>query len=72
MVITFDREIMLRTGITRDLPVGSMWICISQPSIESNVKQVALGSFAFWALDYQGDLFFRAGVKDDNPQGYQS
>lgn len=69
LVLTFDGELILRTNITRENPIGIGWVTINPPSLESNVRQVALGSCSIWAIDNQGDLYFRAGVREENPRG---
>jgi len=69
VVITFDGDIKLRLNISRDNPTGSSWVIVSQPTLVSNIRQIVIGTYAFWALDNQGGLFFRAGVRTELPQG---
>ena len=69
IVITCDGDIKLRLSISRENPIGSSWVIVVQPSLVTNIRQIAIGSYAFWALDNQGGLFFRAGVRSELPQG---
>ena len=69
LIIILIGEIKLRLNISRDNPIGTSWAVIAQPLIESNIRQTVLGSYTFWALDNQGNLYFRSGVRQEHPQG---
>lgn len=59
----------MRTGITRETPWGSGWVLIEQPSDKSGIKEIGAGNKVFWAIDYQGNVYYRAGITNQVPQG---
>lgn len=61
----------MRTGITRENPSGNGWLEIDQGTITHGIKQISLGENSVWALDNQGNVFYRAGITELKPEGTQ-
>ena len=59
----------MRTGVSRDNPYGTGWSVIENGIITNGIRQIALGKNTVWALDNEGNVFFRSGVTLMKPEG---
>ena len=53
MAIKRDRNLMIRTGITRDFPIGAGW-----KKTEQIVQDASIGDYGIWIVNYFGILQF--------------
>ena len=61
MAIKSDRHLMLRTGITRQSPIGSGW-----KDTGKIVRDASIGDYGIWVVNYFGFLQFAPLKIDEN------
>jgi hypothetical protein len=69
--VTYEGDVLVRTHISRENPMGLDWIILDQSSKETNnMKMISIGKDSVWALDNLGRVFYRVGISLPGlPQG---
>lgn len=62
-LLTSKGDIFIRTEIRPILPEGSDWVKLDMTQLEGTIKleHIAMGTDVIWALDSQGQVWFRLG-----------
>ncbi|KMQ88829.1 tectonin beta-propeller repeat-containing [Lasius niger] len=56
---------LIRTGVTRDNPMGEDWSEVEPPQKDLRLVQVSVGTDAVWAVTHDGGVWFRKGVQGE-------
>ncbi|TGZ54256.1 Tectonin beta-propeller repeat-containing protein [Temnothorax longispinosus] len=56
---------LVRTGVTRDNPIGEDWSEVEPPQKDLRLVQVSVGTDAVWAITHDGGVWFRKGIQGE-------
>ncbi|XP_031840486.2 tectonin beta-propeller repeat-containing peroxin 23 isoform X3 [Nomia melanderi] len=56
---------LVRTGVTRENPMGEDWSEIEPPQKDLKLVQVSVGTDSVWAVTQDGGVWFRKGIKGE-------